>query len=364
MTKEDAAIWAGIRHGVKDGLEQALASELMVSTDNDLIREEEVDQVLDCIGDDAINKMATCIKNEHLAIQAIPNGQEINEEEHTINIQKCISNAALEHVEYCVGKLEIQRLGEDAHIYQELYNQAQLKDKEYLYEHPPYSSPSWPGSKQSTDSQMVKATDPLFRPSWYEMHKGSSGAVVMPDNFNDGDLLAKTPDFSKPDASLVSPPASTPDTKFDDFKADLPPTPDAKTDSPPVPDSKPTNSTAPTPDLSKIGSAKNSTSTVDGPDANKTPLPMDDKKDGAADVPLVKRKFGYGPDWETAKGVRDLHPLPRRDFSGKFAMNELGTLNEKIGQEESGGNPVKDDDEDGKEYRIRSSLVRVVHAVP
>ena len=71
-------------------------------------------------------------------------------------------------------------------------------------------------------------------------------------------------------------------------------------------------------------------------------------------MPLVKRKFGYGPDYLTAIGVRDLHPLNRR------AVLENGALTNGV-YPTGAIDDVEDDDDDDdhRVYRIRSSLVGV-----
>jgi hypothetical protein len=347
MSQEDAAIYGGIRHGVKQGLNQALAENLGLSVDHDLVRDEEVDQVLECIGDKVITKMVGCIKTEHLAVQAQV-GAKGDESQHTDSIQKCISPSTLEHVEYCVSKLEISRLAEDVHIWQQLYDESQLKEKEYMYEHPNYATDNWPGNKEV--SQMDKATDPLFSPSWYEMHKDSANdfnADKLPDN-HDADLMAKVaaPIDVKPDPAAAGP-------------------------TPPADPSKPTNSTAPgTDDANKA--ANNSTTTPEAKPSTSSPLPADaskddnkdaskdDNKDASKDdnkdtskdasIPLVKRKFfkrkfGYGPDYLTAVGVRDLHPLNRRAIIG--AWDSAAGLGEATHYD------------DDRAYRIQSSLVDV-----
>ena len=275
---EDYAILQGIRTGIKDGLERALSEALGIRPGHDLVGEEEVDDIEECIGD-KMSVIVNCIKSEHLPAHS--GGDQASEEQHTEAIQQCILPEVMEHVEYCVGKLEIQHLGHDAQILQELYEVADLKKGEYDMDHP--------DQDQDEGNEYSKVASPLFDQSWYEEHKPAS---------HDDDLLKGPGDKAK----VLNPVAVG--------GAGM----------------KPTNSTL-------TGGAKlNTTSPLPTPGAVDAKKDDSQKADGK-DVPFSKRKFGYGPDWRTAPGRRDPHPLPRRDLDESGAWQRLDSMHSGDGKD-------------------------------
>jgi hypothetical protein len=313
VSSEDKSIQEGIRFGIQRGLQNALSDALGISLDHDLVRKEEVDQVEQCIGSEVNSIIVNCIKKENLSAHS--RGDDDDTEKHTEAIQKCISPQPLEHIEYCVGKLEIQRLGKDAKILQQLYEASNLKKEEKDFDD---------GDKEEADdaeSEVGQDASLLFNQDWYDTHKdrnsdGSSKVVT-----NDKDLVAKTGSDAPPPAPASSPasPGSVdgksgsqasgvttgPTDKKEDRNAD-------KKEDPNAPVSKPTDT----------------------------------------DVPFVKRKFGYGPDWQTAPGVRDPHPLNRRSDVGDVGLdNQMGALRDRFPRQE-----------DESEYFGSQVLVRILAA--
>ncbi|UZJ56116.1 hypothetical protein CBS101457_005436 [Exobasidium rhododendri] len=380
-TPEDLAIVEGIKHGIKEGLQNALSEALGITVDHELVRDEEVEQAMTCVGPQVTDIIIGCIKKENLSLHG--SGDLANQEAHTESIQQCIPPTALEHVSYCVGKLEIQRLGEDAHILQQLYQSATLKEKEKVFENPTGSS------NKANQSELKTDTAPLFNQGWYDTHKDRAPMS------NDNDLL-KEENFMPPPPPPppMAPFVPLPNGGKPTNSTAIPPPPKGAHALPPPPPEEDDSEYLdedfkdPPAEGSKMPIPKDGGKGPAPMDGNKGPVPAptpldgskkDDKKDikkddpsavgagktpgGATDAPFVKRKYGYGPDWATALGVRDRHPLPRRrDLNEEGGQSEMGTL--LVGQEgeREGIDKIADEDKEHLGPRVLVGITPLFYA--
>lgn len=260
------SISLAIHSGLHHGLEQVLGP----SFGEVYVRPEDVDGVEMCIGEPVFHHLATCLRQVDELLVSNKTSNEPTLEAEANKITACLQPEHAQHIAHCIEHAKLTRLIDHIRLLEEKHDHDVLhaaeRDGAAFAAHPHHHRQHHrhaPGT-----SNMVQYNEEMLEPMFEQDEIGES----------------PTPTVGwKPTKSTVP---------FDTLAPALN-----------------VNKTAST--LDQTNRALEKQIAFNSVDKKASSVNQTDAKDPLHPEPrLAKRKFGYGPLWQTLPGRRDTHPLP------------------------------------------------------